>query len=176
MIFSSHLRTRRSTNVTWSRSFSVWKSTAWSSTREMRVWREGNWVFGLPHLQLRHNSVSPLPKLQGLSIHHHLLWPILQMARGVSSNRLAGWNFRANNVLRRDFKVWLGSPKTVTTDQGNQFESQLYNALLKSSGCDRIRTAPYHPATNGVWWRAGTVQWRPHLCATMHDSTALRRF
>lgn len=43
-----------------------------------------------------------------------------------------------------------GTPQTITTDQGTQFESSLFNALAKLIGAKRIHTTPYHPASNGI--------------------------
>lgn len=45
----------------------------------------------------------------------------------------------------------------MTTDQGKQFESKLFTALLQLNGCKRNRTTPYHPAANGMverWHRS----------------------
>ena len=50
-----------------------------------------------------------------------------------------------------------GTPETLTTDQGGQFESQLFKALLRLVGCQRNRTTAYHPALNGMierWHRS----------------------
>lgn len=43
-----------------------------------------------------------------------------------------------------------GAPKVITSDQGAQFESRLFTALLSLIGCERIRTTAYHPAANGM--------------------------
>lgn len=43
-----------------------------------------------------------------------------------------------------------GAPRTVTTDQGPQFEAALFRALSNMVGCNRTRTATYHPACNGL--------------------------
>jgi hypothetical protein len=43
-----------------------------------------------------------------------------------------------------------GCPQTITTDQGRQFESQLFHALAKLCGIQFSRTTPYHPAANGL--------------------------
>lgn len=43
-----------------------------------------------------------------------------------------------------------GCPSKVTTDQGRQFESQLFHSLSKTLGTKRIRTCAYHPQANGL--------------------------
>ncbi|XP_011870093.1 PREDICTED: uncharacterized protein LOC105563257, partial [Vollenhovia emeryi] len=59
----------------------------------------------------------------------------------------------AKTVARAFFDNWVarfGAPNILTTDQGQQFEAQLFSALLKLIGCKRIRTTAYHPAANGM--------------------------
>ena len=69
-------------------------------------------------------------------------------------------NIEALTVCRAFFDNWVsryGAPETLTTDQGGQFESQLFAALLQLIGCNRIRTTAYHPASNGMierWHRS----------------------
>jgi cleavage and polyadenylation specificity factor subunit 1 len=41
-----------------------------------------------------------------------------------------------------------GCPQTITTDQGRQFESQLFHSLAKLCGIQLSRTTTYHPAAN----------------------------
>ncbi|XP_011050437.1 PREDICTED: uncharacterized protein LOC105143681 [Acromyrmex echinatior] len=43
-----------------------------------------------------------------------------------------------------------GAPKTLTTDQGSQFEAQLFTALLQLIDCQRICITAYHPVSNGL--------------------------
>lgn len=56
--------------------------------------------------------------------------------------------------------MWIcryGCPVRLTSDQGRQFESNLFTALLKLLGVKRIRTSPYHPQSNGAverWHRS----------------------
>lgn len=66
----------------------------------------------------------------------------------------------AETVVNAFFACWIsryGAPVTITTDRGSQFESTLFNSLLKFIGCERIRTTSYHPASNGMvkrWHRS----------------------
>lgn len=69
-------------------------------------------------------------------------------------------NMEAETVCQAFVDHWIsryGVPETVTTDQGRQFESRLFAALLRVSGSYRIRTTAYHPASNGMierWHRS----------------------
>ncbi|XP_011060754.1 PREDICTED: uncharacterized protein LOC105149794 [Acromyrmex echinatior] len=101
------------------------------------------------------NLIGPLPESDGYRycvtmIDRFSRWPVaiplkdietITVARAFYDNWIA--NFRA--------------PKTITTDQGSQFEAQLFTALLQLIGCQRIRTTAYHPASNGMierWHRS----------------------
>ena len=59
----------------------------------------------------------------------------------------------APKVARVLYQEWIfryGCPLRITTDQGSQFESALYKALLSMVGCKRLRTTAYHPKSNGL--------------------------
>ena len=43
-----------------------------------------------------------------------------------------------------------GIPRSITTDRGAQFESQIWKELLNSLGTKKIRTTAYHPQSNGL--------------------------
>lgn len=66
----------------------------------------------------------------------------------------------AETVAKVIYEGWItryGCPSRLTTDQGRQFESQLFNDLLKYLGVQRIRTTSYHPQANGMverWHRS----------------------
>lgn len=43
-----------------------------------------------------------------------------------------------------------GIPDIITTDQGRQFEADLFRELATTIGTQHIRTSPYHPQSNGM--------------------------
>ena len=43
-----------------------------------------------------------------------------------------------------------GLPEQMVTDNGPQFTSDEFAAFAKGNGIKHIRTAPYHPASNGL--------------------------
>ncbi|GBM70625.1 hypothetical protein AVEN_7059-1 [Araneus ventricosus] len=59
----------------------------------------------------------------------------------------------AETVAETFFSSWpsrFGAPAILTTYQGGQFESSLFDALSKMIGAQKCRTTGYHPQANGV--------------------------
>jgi hypothetical protein len=59
----------------------------------------------------------------------------------------------AETVALALYTQWIclfGTPLSITTDQGTQFESALFNEIAKLIGAERIRTTAYHPQSNGM--------------------------
>ena len=52
-------------------------------------------------------------------------------------------------MLRRVFAAY-GLPEHLVSDNGPQFTSTEFREFLRSNGVKHIRTAPYHPASNGA--------------------------
>lgn len=80
----------------------------------------------------------------------------------------------AQTVAEAFYINWIshyGSPENITTDQGRQFESDLFQALTKFIGAKKSRTSPYHPASNGMierWHRTfkAALMCKPHISWT----------
>lgn len=66
----------------------------------------------------------------------------------------------AETIAKAVYEGWItrfGCPSRLSSDQGRQFESNLFAQLLKLFGIKRIRSSPYHPQSNGVierWHRS----------------------
>ncbi|KAL0869854.1 hypothetical protein ABMA27_006060 [Loxostege sticticalis] len=59
----------------------------------------------------------------------------------------------AQTVAKVFVTTWIsrfGCPATISTDQGRQFESDLFISLNKLLGIKKIRTTSYHPQANGM--------------------------
>ncbi|XP_014206400.1 uncharacterized protein K02A2.6-like [Copidosoma floridanum] len=117
--------------------------------------------FIAPDDRFRHvhmDLVGPLNTSQGYS---YILTMINRFSRWVEAVPLK--DISTASVLRAFQESWIarfGAPRFLTTDQGSQFESQLFQAYFSFLGCQRIRTVAYHPAANGMieqWHRSFKV-------------------
>lgn len=69
------------------------------------------------------------------------------------------------NALVNHWISRFGTPKVLTSDQGRQFESELFQHLLQAIGTKFIRTTGYHPQSNGMienWHRTLGASLRCH--------------
>jgi transposase InsO family protein len=80
----------------------------------------------------------------------------------------------AETVARIVYEHWIcrfGAPIHITTDQGRQFESDLFTSLLRFLGIKRSRTTAYHPQCNGLIERAHRSL-KASLTARMAENTS----
>lgn len=100
--------------------------------------------FDAIHLDL----VGPLPHSNGYT---YLLTVIDRFTRWPEAFPLP--NITAETVARTFLQGWVarfGTPTTITTDRGSQFESGLWSDLMEVLGTKRLRTTAYHPQANGL--------------------------
>lgn len=96
------------------------------------------------HLDL----IGPLPLCQN---YRYCLTMIDRFSRWPEAIPLM--EISADTIATAFYTHWVarfGSPHTITTDQGPQFEATIFRALTNLIGCEQIRTSAYHPASNGI--------------------------
>jgi hypothetical protein len=117
----------------------------------------GSGLPGLPATRFLHihiDLVGPLPTSAGYT---YCLTAVDRFTRWPKAIPILG--ITAKTVARARF----GCPQTVTTDQGRQFESQLFRSLAKLCGIQLSRTTIHHPAADGLTQSSHHVPRRPTL-------------
>ena len=92
--------------------------------------------------------VGPLPYADGF---RYLLTCVDRFTRWPEAIPMV--DIRAETVAYAFFSGWIaryGTPATITTDRGAQFESKLWDSLCNQFGIIRNRTTSYHPQSNGM--------------------------
>lgn len=72
----------------------------------------------------------------------HSKWPEVHVMDSTTSSKTI-------QVLRGVFSRY-GIPETLVSDNGPQFTSEEFASFLKANGVRHVRSAPFHPATNGL--------------------------
>lgn len=82
----------------------------------------------------------------------------------------------ATTTALQDVCARLGTMDTLVTDNGPQFTSAAFNTFTRKNAIEHIRTAPYHPQSNGLAERFVDSLKRA-LARSLNDSrTGLREF
>ena len=90
--------------------------------------------------------VGPLPYANGF---RYLLTCVDRLTRWPEAIPIV--DIRTETVADAFFSGWIaryGTPATITTDRGAQFESKLWDNLCNQFGIIRNRTTSYHPQSN----------------------------
>ena len=108
-------------------------------------------TFMIPDARFAHvhlDLVGPLPPSEGYTyiltcIDRFTRWPVAvpipdKSAETVAKAFVSGWI------------QYYGTPATITTDRGREFESHLCHSLVQKLGTKHIRTTAYHPSGNGL--------------------------
>lgn len=70
-----------------------------------------------------------------------------------------------------EFIARFGAPLEIHTDQGRNFQSDLFKAVCKLFGAPQTRTTPYHPASNGQVERSNRSLLQMIRCYINRDQT-----
>lgn len=131
------------------------------------------------------SNISTFPPTERFQhIHIDIVGPLPTTAQGhrylvTMIDRLTKWpeaiptdEITADRIATIVYQHWIsrfGCPTTLTSDQGRQFESHLFQNLMKTMGITKTRTTPYHPQSNGIverWHRSLKTALRAKLSDT----------
>lgn len=92
--------------------------------------------------------IGPMPVCDGFrycltAIDRVSRWPEVWPMQSITAEEVA-------DTFTKQWISRFGVPSVITTDQGAQFESDLFRRLLQHFATKRIRTTSYHPSANGM--------------------------
>lgn len=108
-------------------------------------------TFTPPSARFRHVHIDIIGPLPPVGPYRYCLTAIDRFSRWPEVCPMQ--TITAEEVADALINCWLsrfGCPERITTDQGRQFESELFRKLGAMFGAERLRTTSYHPQANGM--------------------------
>ena len=100
------------------------------------VWPDAPWT----HIHVDYAGLF-LGKMFFVVVDAHSKWPEVVIVSTSSTQKTI-------DILRLLF-LWYGLPEQLVSDNGPQFTSKEFEQFARANGIRHIRSAPYHPASNG---------------------------
>ena len=123
-------------------------------------------AFSVPENRFEHIHLDliTLPLVQGLRycltiVDRFTRWPVAVPLADMTADSVA-------NALVQHWISHYGCPVTITSNQGTQFESALFEALARLTGAHHVHTTPYHPQSNGMVERSHRTIKAALMCAS----------
>ncbi|GBM57242.1 hypothetical protein AVEN_33482-1 [Araneus ventricosus] len=96
----------------------------------------------------KENLIGPLPESDGKNycltvIDRATRWPEPYPISDMTAQTVA-------TTLISEWIARFGCPEHITTDQGRQFESEVFRQIARLLGAEKLRTSPYHHQSNGL--------------------------
>lgn len=107
--------------------------------------------YAAPNARFEHiniDIVGPFPLCDGLK---YCLTMIDRFSKWIEVIPIS--DMTAVTIANEITKHWIarfGTPLRITSDQGRQFESEIFHELTKILGIQHLRTTGYHPQANGI--------------------------
>ncbi|GFW17850.1 transposon Tf2-6 polyprotein [Trichonephila clavipes] len=122
-----------------------------SASKSIQTYQSSLSTFALPDVRFAHihiDYIGPYPPSKG---HKYCLTIIDKYTRW--HEIIPTEDMLAETTARALLNGWIsrfGTPVTIATDQGTNFESSLMRELTNMMGSHRIHSASYHPQSNGM--------------------------